>query len=193
MAVHANPQKNYYFGDKGEAETIRAMNERIKKGEPAQICSKGVYRCSKTITKIHPVKKANDRAKTLTANGSEASLTQDDVSIEAKKSKLQKKERKVGKSVGRNHEEMTVPPGIKIRRFSNTNCDISLSMTDFKRYSERIPFYKQMHLDVNEKRFEHFNYFPVIASKYPTPLGPDFAKYLYRGDPKGDRKRADDA
>jgi hypothetical protein len=50
-----------------------------------------------------------------------------------------------------------------------------------------------MHLDVNEKRFEHFKYFPIIASKYPTPNGPDFEKYLFRGDPKGDKKRANDA
>jgi hypothetical protein len=45
-------------------------------------------------------------------------------------------------------------------------ADINISMVDFEKYSARIPFYEQTHLDATEGRFEHFNYFPGIASKY---------------------------
>ena len=58
-------------------------------------------------------------------------------------------------------------PGRNTKRvFSNTMADINISMVDFEKYSARIPFYEQTHLDATEGRFEHFNYFPGIASKY---------------------------
>jgi hypothetical protein len=50
--IHVDPKKNYRFGDKGEAETIRGMNERREKGDLGHICSKGVTRCFKSIKRV---------------------------------------------------------------------------------------------------------------------------------------------
>jgi hypothetical protein len=50
--VHVDPKKNYRFGDKGEAETIRGMNERREKGDPGHVCSKGVTKCFKSVKRV---------------------------------------------------------------------------------------------------------------------------------------------
>lgn len=50
--IHVDPKKNYRFGDKGEAETIRGMNERREKGDPGHVCSKGVTKCFKSVKRV---------------------------------------------------------------------------------------------------------------------------------------------
>lgn len=63
-------------------------------------------------------------------------------------------------------------------------ADINISMADFEKYSKRKPFYEQTHLDAHESRFEHFNYFPGIASKYSKPNAPNFENYAPRTNAK---------
>jgi hypothetical protein len=77
--------------------------------------------------------------------------------------------------------------------FSNTMADVNISMADFEKYSVRKPFYEQTHLDATDSRFEHFNYFPGIASKYETHNAPDFEKYAPRTTNKKEIKAANNA
>ena len=71
------------------------------------------------------------------------------------------------------------------RRFPNSNVDINLSPVDIEKYAFRTPFFQQVpRLEVSpDSRFEPFNCFPDIASKYSSVLknaAPNFDNYTSR-------------
>lgn len=64
-------------------------------------------------------------------------------------------------------------PGVNTRRWcSNSTCEVNKSPVDMERQAWRKPFYKQVpHLDPPpDSRFEPFDCFPGIASKYSSVL-----------------------
>ena len=77
-------------------------------------------------------------------------------------------------------------PGVNTkRRFPNSSVDVNYSPVDIEKYSRRKPFYEQVpHLEVSpDSRFEPFNCFPDIASKYssiPKNAAPLFDNYSSR-------------
>lgn len=72
-------------------------------------------------------------------------------------------------------------------------ADVNISMVDFEKYSLRKPFYEQTHLNATDSRFEHFNYFPGIASKYEKHNPPNFENYAPRTNEKKELKAANSA